>query len=162
MAIEMIPDDPPSGGLDNLPSPTINSELSFLDGPTETSQPETIFNEPIIEPPIVIEKKKRVKMSKAMKKSMDGLKSKVAEMPIMWFHDQARERPEWELDETEQALIRDSITTVFDVLDIEMEIQPLSYTLTSIWWVLGYPFVTFLFLFLIKKGKTLGGDDGTA
>jgi hypothetical protein len=98
---------------------------------------------------------KTIKMSRKMKRAMDKLKDKAANLPIMWFHQQAKNNPEWELDDDEKELITDAIGTVFEVLDIEIEIQPLSWTLTSIYWVLGYPIVAFLFLFLTKKSMTM-------
>jgi len=96
---------------------------------------------------------KRIKMSKKMQKSMDKLKAQTANLPIMWFHQQAVNHPEWELDKEEKDLLTDAIETVFEVLDIEIQIEPVSWTLTSIYWVLSYPIVVFLFLFVSKKAK---------
>lgn len=96
-------------------------------------------------------KTKRIKMSKGMKKSMEKMKKRASELPLLWFHNQAKEHPEWELDDEEKELMTDSIGVVFDVLDIEFQIEPLSWTLTSIYWVLSYPIFAFLFLFLTKK-----------
>ena len=161
--IEMLPDDEvpaiqPEPLLDNNVNDT-NGFLDSDDAPTFNIGTDANANAflPSEPPAQLVERatRKRVKMSKAMRKTMDGLKDKVADLPIMWFHDQAVEHPEWALDEKEQAWLRESINSVFEVLDIDVEIQPISMQLTSIWWVLGYPFVTFLFLFLIKKGKTL-------
>lgn len=95
--------------------------------------------------------RKRVNVTKKMRKAMNRLKTRVANIPIMWFHTQAKQNPEWELDAEEQAMMTDAIETVFDVLDIEVEIEPLSWTLTSVWWVVSYPLLAFVFLFLTKK-----------
>lgn len=104
--------------------------------------------------------KRTVKLSKKMRKSMEKLKAKTADLPIMWFHTKAKGHPEWELDDEEKELMTDAITTVFDVLDIEVEIEPLSWTLTSIWWVLSYPVVAFAFLFLSKKSLVMESEKG--
>jgi len=98
---------------------------------------------------------KRVNVSKKMQKAMKKFKSKVADVPIMWFHQQAKQNPEWELDDDERELLTDAIETVFEVLDIEVEIQPLSWKLTSIYWVISYPILAFVFLFLTKKSVTM-------
>lgn len=102
---------------------------------------------------------KRIKMSKKMQKSMDKLKSKAGKLPVQWFNNKAKERPEWKLDADEEELISDAIETVFDVLDIEIQIEPLSMTLTSIWWVLSYPICAFLFLFLSKKSSAIQAEE---
>lgn len=102
--------------------------------------------------------RKRVDVTKKMRKAMNRLKGKVSNVPIMWFHTQAKEHPEWELDDDEKDLLKDAIDTVFEVLDIEVEIEPLSLVLTSIWWVVSYPVLAFLFLFLTKKSLTTDKD----
>jgi hypothetical protein len=104
--------------------------------------------------------RKRVNVTKKVRRAMNRFKTKVADIPILWFHSQAKANPEWELDKEEQELIKDSIETVFDVLDIEVEIQPLSWTLQSVWWVLSYPILAFVFLFLVKKSKTIDRATG--
>jgi hypothetical protein len=86
---------------------------------------------------------------------MNRLKTKTANVPIMWFHAQAKEHPEWELDADERDMLKDAVETVFEVLDIEIEIEPLSWTLTSVWWVISYPILAFVFLFLTKKSLTM-------
>lgn len=103
-------------------------------------------------------KGKRIKLSRKMQKSMDKLKSKTAKLPILWFHNQAKNRPEWELDDEEKELITDSIETVFEILDVEIQIEPLTWTLTSIWWVIAYPIMAFGFLFLTKKSLVMEGE----
>lgn len=102
--------------------------------------------------------RKRINVSKKIRKAMNKFKDKVAQVPIMWFHTQARNQPEWELDKDEQELLTDAIGTVFEVLDIEFEIEPLSWTLTSVWWVISYPLLAFTFLFLTKKSLTMEKD----
>lgn len=102
--------------------------------------------------------RKSVNVSKKVRKAMNKFKGKVADVPIMWFHTQAKDDLAWELDADEKELITDSIETVFDVLDISFEIEPLSYTLTSIWWVISYPLLAFTFLFLTKKSLTVEKD----
>lgn len=98
-------------------------------------------------------KAKRIKMSKKMQKSMDKLKAKTAKFPVMWFNGKSKEHPEWALDKDEEDLLTDSIETVFEILDIELQIEPLTMTLTSIWWVLSYPLLAFAFLFFTKQSQ---------
>jgi hypothetical protein len=133
------PDNPPLHGS--------GSDGGFLDSAS--------LREPIgaIPSPDQLEEKrvKRIKMSRKMKKSMDNLKAKVAQLPVIWFHSQSKANPEWKLDKEEEELLTDSITTVFEVLDIEMQIEPLTWTLTSIYWVLAYPLLTFAFLWVTKS-----------
>lgn len=99
--------------------------------------------------------RKTVKMSKNMKKAMGKFRKKIAEFPIAWFHQQAKGNPEWELDEDEKDMLTDSIGTVLELLDVEFMIEPLNIQLTSIWWVIAYPILTFVFLFLTKKSLTM-------
>lgn len=102
--------------------------------------------------------RKKVNVSKSVRRAMNRFKGKAANVPIMWFHQQAKGNPTWELDDEEKELLTESIKTVFDVLDVEVEIQPLSWTLTSVWWVLGYPFLAFAFLFLTKKSLVMEAE----
>jgi hypothetical protein len=102
---------------------------------------------------------KRLKMSKKMQKTMDKLKGKASTFPVMWFHSMAKEHPEWELDEDEKDILTDSIETVFEVLDIEIKIEPLAMELTSIWWVLSYPILAFAFLFFSKKSQIVSKQE---
>lgn len=97
--------------------------------------------------------KKRVKMSRKMQKMMDGFRDQVADIPIMWFHNMAKDQPEWALDAKEEEFLKDAFGVVFEVLDISIEIEALNLTLTSIWWVIAYPFAAFAFLFLTHKAK---------
>lgn len=99
--------------------------------------------------------RKRVNVTKKVRRAMNRLKTKTANVPIMWFHAQAKEHPEWELDADERDMLKDAVETVFEVLDIEIEIEPLSWTLTSVWWVISYPILAFVFLFLTKKSLTM-------
>jgi hypothetical protein len=158
-------------GIENIPegsapAPTFadlppEDGFSFIDGPPSTS-PKPVYSDATVEvgldssdpygPPSPAEKKrKRIKLSKKMQKTMDKLRNKTAAIPIMWFHSMAKEHPEWELDEEEKDILKDSFETVFEVLDIEVQIEPIVATLTSIWWVLGYPICVLLFLFMSKK-----------
>ncbi|HEY1247500.1 MAG TPA: hypothetical protein VGE97_00800 [Nitrososphaera sp.] len=129
---------------------------AFLDGSSGAGMPSSGDYAP--------PDRKRVNVTKKVRRAMNKFKTRIADVPILWFHQQAKDNPEWELDKEEQELIKDSIETVFDVLDIEVEIQPLSWTLQSVWWVLSYPILAFVFLFLVKKSKTIeratGLDEG--
>jgi hypothetical protein len=97
--------------------------------------------------------RKRVQMSKKMKKAMDKFVRQIAEFPALYFHNAAATNPEWELDEDEKEMLTDSVSMVFEILDVEFEIEPLNMTLTSIWWIISYPFVVFGYIFLTKKSK---------
>lgn len=99
--------------------------------------------------------RKKVNVSKKVQRAMNKFRKKAADVPIMWFHQQAKNRPEWELDDEEKDLLKDAVDTVFEVLDVQIEIEPLSWTLTSVWWVISYPILAFVFLFLTKKSQTL-------
>lgn len=101
---------------------------------------------------------RRRKSLKKLQKALEKLEGKIAKFPILWFEGKAKNQPEWALDEDEKELIRDSISTVFEVLDVGVDVEPISYVIRSVYWVLAYPFVAFLFLFLIKKGKELPGE----
>jgi hypothetical protein len=135
---------------DSMPS----TEQGFLDSVTPITQSEDAggASSPITDVP---PERKVVKVSKNIKKAMNKFKKKVTEFPIAWFHQQAKGNPEWELDDEEKDLITDAIGTVFELLDIEFAIEPLSVQLTSIWWVIAYPILTFVFLFLTKKSLTM-------
>jgi hypothetical protein len=124
--------------------------VSLLDDTSSSTPGES--SSPVDEP------RKRVNITKKMKKAMNRLKSKTANVPIMWFHMQAKSNPEWELDEEEKELLQDAVDTVFEVLDIDILIEPLNVTLTSIWWVISYPILAFVFLFLTKKSLTMNKE----
>jgi hypothetical protein len=96
---------------------------------------------------------RRIKLSRKMQKSMDKIRGIGSDALVMWFHDQARQQPEWELDEKEEEWLRDSMETVFEVLDIELQVEPITATLTSVWWVIAYPVCAFTYLFFMKKSK---------
>lgn len=131
----------------------------FLDGavvpPSGTAEASVDGSSSVAGDTVVPPERKRVNVSKKVRRAMNRFKTKVADLPIMWFHQQAKDRPEWELDKDEQDLLKDSIDTVFEVLDVEVEIEPLSWTLTSVWWVISYPVLAFVFLFLSKKQQTM-------
>lgn len=102
--------------------------------------------------------RKTINISKKMKKSMQKFRNKIAAAPINWFHAQAKGNPEWELDDDEKELMQDSIGTVLDILEIEFVVEPLSWTLTSVWWVISYPVFAFAFLFLTKKSLIINKE----
>lgn len=118
--------------------------VSLLD--SATAQPEG---------EVITSKAKRIKLSRKMQKAMDKLKAKTSKLPIMYFHNKAKKNPEWELDDDEKEIIEDAFFTVFEVLDIEIQIEPLNITLQSIWWILSYPMLAFVFLFLTKKSAVI-------
>lgn len=152
MSIESIPDavdQPyPTLPLDSVPEEQFPS---WGDIPEDMNAPPVVTGEPVInEPPP--KPKKRVNMSKAMKKSMDKFMKRIAELPLIWFDAQAQLQPEWRLTEDERDLMTESVKTVFELLDIGFEVEAIDLTLKSVWWVVSYPFVVFAFIFFTKKG----------
>lgn len=168
MAIELIHDDnEPLIPLDtssfaaSLSDNTNEFPVSTIESPRhDANGTGDGFGVPDTGPSLVEKQKKRVKMSRKMQKMMDGFRDQVADIPIMWFHNQAKENPEWELDAKEKEVLTDAFAVVFEVLDIEIQIEALSMTLTSIWWVIAYPFVAFTFLFLTKKAAVAEKTQG--
>ncbi len=104
-------------------------------------------------------KRKRVQVSKRMRKTVDKMKANASNFPVLWFNGKASaDHPEWKLNETEEAVLRDSIETVFDLFDIEIEFEPIVAHITSVWWLLCYPALVFTLLFATKKIQT--GTEG--
>lgn len=173
MAITEIPQVPPEDDFNDFAATMPETAQGFIDGPTPASAPvndadggdtslldyassagaDGEFGSDA--PP---EPRKRVNISKKMKSAMKRLKGKTANVPIMWFHMQAKNNPEWELDEEEKELLKDAVDTAFEVLDIDIVIEPLNITLESIWWVISYPILAFVFLFLTKKSLTMNKE----
>ena len=158
----IIADEEASETFDSFASTLPESASGFLDAGSVTSAKDeeggTFLDGSMAgasETGYVPPERKRVNVTKKVRRAMNRFRTKIADIPILWFHNQAKENPEWELDKEEQELIKDSIETVFEVLDIEVEIQPLSWTLQSVWWVLSDPILAFTFLFLVKKSKTI-------
>jgi len=99
------------------------------------------------EPTAALPRRKRVDLSRRMKK----FRKKISALPARWFDHMAQDRPEWALSDDEREDITDSIDTVFEVLEIDVEVEPLGLKLTSIWWVVAYPLVVIAALFLTKR-----------
>ena len=172
MAIELIPDNEaePSSPLAHLrEEPTFDSLAAnlpedasgFLDEPPppspavqETPGDAGIYaarnegDEPAPPP-------RKRKSLKKLQKALERFEEQIADWPVVWFHQRAKDNPEWELDAKEVEFMKDAISTVFEVLDIGVDIAPLSYTITSVYWVLLYPFAAFFFLFITKKSATM-------
>jgi len=137
---------------------------SFLEDASPASSPSTPEGETLLGSSATfddaeVKKTKRIKMSRKMQKAMDRLKKKTAQLPIMYFHSKAKDHPEWELDAEETELIEDAFSTVFEILDIEIQIEAVNWTLTSIYWVLSYPVLAFVFLFLTKKALVIDKEN---
>lgn len=171
MTIDVIPDDkeepllplvePEDSFLSQLP----DDASTFLAGsslPPSTGKggfmgADTVLSD--IGPTPQERAKKRVKMSKKMQKMMDGFRDQVVDIPLMWFHSQAKDNPEWALDAKEEEFLKDAFGAVFEILDIEIQIDAVNLTLTSVWWVISYPFAAFLFLFLTHKAKVVENQE---
>jgi hypothetical protein len=155
MPIEMIPNNEPLPPDAATKTETFAASLpddaeTYLDKPASSAD----FDKPLFDQPEPFEaRKKRVKMSKKMQKMMDGFRDQIVDIPLMWFHNQAKDNPEWSLDDKEEEFLKDAFGVVFEVLDIQIEIEAVSMTLTSMWWVIAYPFAAFAFLFLTHKAK---------
>jgi len=93
---------------------------------------------------------------------MDKIRNIGGDAIVTWFDQQAEKQPEWALSDNEREWLKDSMETVFEVLDIDLMIEPIGLQLTSIWWVIAYPFATFAFLFFSKKSKVPKPEDTSA
>jgi hypothetical protein len=155
MSIEMIPDSEP-----------INEPLPFAGELPEDAndlltpapeQPHVPFDEPIADDDHDFAAKERrvkvIKFSAKLKKTMKQMEAATANVPIAWFDNMAKEHPEWALDDKEKNLLQGSIEMAFEALDIDFAIEPWTYTLSSIWWLLGAPIAVIIFLFVSKKAK---------
>jgi hypothetical protein len=99
---------------------------------------------------------RRVQMPKKMRAEMKKLKKKIAEdLPRLFFNRRAEQldQPEWKLTRDEEEAIADSVNMVLEILDIEFAIEPLNMTLTSIWWVIAYPVIVILGIFMFKQAE---------
>jgi hypothetical protein len=105
---------------------------------------------PVTDSPAEI-KKRRVKMSKEMRKAMNKLKKNISDYPSMFFDARSKQHPEWQLDKNEKETLRESIEFALEILDIEFEIEAISITLTSIWWIIAYPIAVFGMMFLTHR-----------
>jgi hypothetical protein len=101
---------------------------------------------------------KRRKSLKKLQKTMGRIQGKMSKFPILWFDEKARENPAWKLDDDEKELIEDSVATVFELIEVNVDVEPIVFTLRSVYWVLLYPLFAFCFLFLIKKSKEMNID----
>jgi hypothetical protein len=88
-----------------------------------------------------------------MKKAMDKLKNQIAEYPSLYFRAKAKRYPEWALEDEEIDLISDSVKFALEILDIEFQIEALSITLTSIWWVIAYPVAVIGGIWMTKRSN---------
>jgi hypothetical protein len=95
--------------------------------------------------------KKTLKMSKKMKAAMKKIQDKVCSFPILYFEGKAKVHPEWSLDSDEKDIITESLSFVFEVLNINFNIDQLDVTLTSIWWVIAYPTLAIGMIFFSHK-----------
>jgi hypothetical protein len=140
-AASLMPDNARSGFGSVTPSPespnngTDGEGLAVMAGDGESEPPKTT----------------RIKMSRKMKAAMKKIQDKVSSAPILYFRGKAKQYEEWKLDEDEEEMIKESISFFFEVLNIEFLIEPLNYTLTSIWWVVAYPIAIFGMVFVTHK-----------
>lgn len=176
MTVELVPDDasmPPPIHLvngeptfDDLAATMPETAQGFLDDvdpridftPTSTSSHDggSFLGDTTntVDDPAPVVPKKR-KSLKKLQKALERFQDRLSKWPIAYFNAQAIDHPEWKLTDDEEELIKDSIETVFEVLDVGVDIEPISYTITSVYWVLLYPFAAFAFLFLIKKQASM-------
>jgi hypothetical protein len=128
-----LPDDA-SHGFDAMPSFTVDQNGDPMDGiGVMSGDLQSTTQE---------KKVKRIKMSASMRKAMKKLKERIGRFPAIWFEQKALQHPEWALSKDEEDTISESVNFALELLDIEFMIEPVSMTLTSIWWVIAYPFAT--------------------
>lgn len=94
---------------------------------------------------------KSIKMTRKMKAAMKKIQDRVVSAPLLYFKGKAIEHPEWALEPDEEEVIKESLSFVFDVLNIEFRIEQLNITLESIWWVFLYPVAAIGMIFVAKK-----------
>jgi hypothetical protein len=137
-----------SGFLDDVatPSPTVQG-VDGGDGATFLDDSANVVTE--------TPSPRKRKSLKKLQKSLDRFQQRLSKWPIAYFANKAKDHPEWALDDDEKELISDSIETVFEVLDVGVDIQPIEYTITSVYWILLYPFAAFFALFMLKKAKSI-------
>ena len=155
MPIDLIPED-------DAPQPSGESSFasSFADSivENETTSDKHIFTDEgsIFNIPDAPEEVKERKKKSLKIRNIGG------DAIVTWFDQQAEKQPEWALSDNEREWLKDSMETVFEVLDIDLMIEPIGLQLTSIWWVIAYPFATFAFLFFSKKSKVPKPEDTSA
>jgi len=151
---ESLPED--ANTLLEVPVENVPTDKTFND--TEFDAPDSVGIFGDAEPSDEPVTPKRRKSLKKLQKTMGRIQGKMSKFPILWFDEKARENPAWKLDDDEKELIEDSVATVFELVEINVDVEPIVFTLRSVYWVLLYPLFAFCFLFLIKKSKEMNID----
>ena len=149
---ESLPENPST----LLEMPTQNEPVEDTEETEDTSESVGIFGDVEKEDEPVTPKRR--KSLKKLQKTMGRIQGKMSKFPILWFDEKARENPAWKLDDDEKELIEDSVATVFELVEVNVDVEPIVFTLRSVYWVLLYPLFAFCFLFLIKKSKEMNID----
>ena len=97
---------------------------------------------------------RRIEMSKNMKKQLKRMKQLIAEKaPRIVFQRIAEQRhqPSFALTDTEADFVSESIEVAFEAFGIQFEIMETDIVLTSKIWLLLYPVLVILSVFLLKS-----------
>lgn len=92
--------------------------------------------------------------SKAINAKFAKIKKSLAEsLPEAVDAVLADNGPEWALSKRERDMLTDAMESVFDMLDIQFQIEQFNVQLKSRMWVLLYPLAVLLSIFAIKTAK---------
>src|SRR5271154_4720235 len=154
MAIEAIPEDQAPDQVGPSFADLLPEDATVFSGdPTPIASPESAASNDGALPDSAPPPRKKVVMSKKMKKAMDKFMRQIAETPTLYFKQMTASNPEWALDEEEEDMLTESVAMVFELLDVGFEIEPLNLKLQSIWWIISCPFFVFGYVFLTKKQR---------
>jgi hypothetical protein len=161
MAIEIInnddlpPDHVDGSAMSYLPETAAELDEPAFSPPADGPLPGEPVFQSLFDDTEKKEKKKdhRKKLSKKMKATIEQFREMFTDGIAAWFTNQAiaTGRPEWALEPKDAALIGDSVGFVLDVLDIDIDIEPIDVEITSPWWTLLYPLAAFGIVFFRRQ-----------
>lgn len=89
--------------------------------------------------------------SRKISAKMNKMQQKFAEqIPKLLNARLAQAGDEWKMEDKDMEFLSESIENCFDVLDVEFAVAPISKTLTSPLWVLLFPIIASVMIFLPK------------
>lgn len=104
--------------------------------------------------PATFSKVKTDAASARLTKKMEKVKRQLAEaLPRAVDVFTADKGPEWKLDDSQRDMLTDAVESVFDMLDVQFEIQQFNVQLKSRFWILLYPITVLLMIFATKAAK---------
>jgi hypothetical protein len=161
MALEIInnddlsPDHVDGNALSYLPETAAELDEPAFSPPADGPLPGEPATTSVFDDAERKEKKKdhRKKLSRKMKATMEQFRGMFTDGIAAWFTNQAiaTGHPEWSLEAKDTALIADSVGFVMDVLDIDIDIEPIDVEITSPWWTLLYPMAAFGIVFFRRQ-----------